>query len=254
VALVFQIALGLLSGVFFFALLQKAYFAGVTRKAKDWFGRLDVVVALALSGLFAWQALHLFGRTSLPFQEETIGASLLAQVLFAGAILGYLLFRKVPLREFFGVNARPVWKSVALGGGLMLAAFPFISMLAFSLSSGPAEEQEAVKFFRETSSVQARCLLAIMAVLVAPIAEELVFRGLLYQVFAGYFGKISAMFFTSVLFAAIHGNIPALLPLTLLAFALTAGLEWSGSLLVSIAMHATFNATSLALTLYEGAQ
>ncbi|MEO7933119.1 MAG: CPBP family intramembrane glutamic endopeptidase [Chthoniobacterales bacterium] len=253
-ALALEIALALVSGVFLFALLQRAFFPAKPAGHPSLFGQMDIAVALTLSVLFGWLAIGLFSAPEKPFTESDILGSLIMQALFGSAVLGYLAIRKIPLRDYFGLDHRSAWKSILLGFVLMLGILPCIGILANVLNTEPASEQAAVKFFRGSTSLQARVMLAFMAVVVAPVVEEMVFRGLLYRIFQGYFGKISAMFFTSVLFAAIHGNIPTLLPLTLLAFGLTAGLELTGSLLVNIAMHATFNGISLLFLLNEGAR
>ncbi len=245
-----EIALGLCSGVFFFALLQRAFFAARPAEHPSLFGQIDIAVALTLSALFGWMAIGLFSAPEKPFNEKDILGSLFTQALFGGAVLVYLALRKIPFRDYLGLGQRPVWKSLLFGFILMLGIFPFVGILANVLNSEPSGEQAAVKFFRGSTSLQARLMLAFMAVIVAPVIEEMVFRGLLYRIFKVYFGKISAMFFTSVLFAAIHGNVPTLLPLTLLAFGLTAGLELTGSLVVNIAMHATFNGISLLFLLH----
>ena len=245
-----QILLGLVSGVFYFAVLQWAFFPVRERQTVELFQPFDVVFGLTLSGLFAWLAFGLFTTEEKPFTVDAIWASLAMQGVIGAAVLGYVAMRRVSIQLFIGVTCKSWWRYILVGITLLLVISPFIMVLA-NLHSDPGGEQEAVKFFRESSSLQSRLLLAFMAVIVAPVVEEMVFRGLLYRIFRGYFGKLSAMFFTSVLFAAIHGNLPMFLPLTLLACALAAGVEATGSLMVSIAMHATFNALSISLMLLE---
>ncbi len=247
-----QIALGLFSGIIFFALLRRAFSRPGVFPESEWFDVRDIVLAFALSSLFGYLAWGLFASTPKPYTEKDISGSIVTQLFFGAAMLGYVAFRQIPLSEFFGVRPQPWWKSLGIGSLLMLGILPFIGILADRMSQGSSDEQEAVKFFQTTTSLQARLMLAFMAVVVAPVVEEVVFRGLLYRILRGYFGKLSAMFFISVLFASIHGNLPTFLPLTLLSFALVAGLEVTGSLLVSIAMHATFNAVSLLFILLTG--
>ena len=49
----------------------------------------------------------------------------------------------------------------------------------------------------------------------------------------------------SVLFAAVHAHIPSAAPLFVLGGCLTLAYEWSGSILVSMTMHALFNSLTL---------
>ena len=86
-----------------------------------------------------------------------------------------------------------------------------------------------------------------MAVVVAPVAEEVVFRGYLYGVLRRYGGRIPAILVSSLLFAAIHVHLPSLLGLGVLAVILCLLYERTGSLWSTIAMHAAFNASTLVM-------
>jgi len=87
---------------------------------------------------------------------------------------------------------------------------------------------------------------AIVAVLAAPLVEELLFRGLIQTLIRSYIGRPwLSIAMTSVLFAMVHDQFthwPAL-------FALSMGIgyvyEKSGSLWQSIFMHAMFNGMSV---------
>jgi hypothetical protein len=58
---------------------------------------------------------------------------------------------------------------------------------------------------------------------------------------------VPALVLTGIVFAVIHANIPSLLPLFLFACCLTLAYETSGSLWVSMTMHAAFNAVNLVI-------
>ena len=49
----------------------------------------------------------------------------------------------------------------------------------------------------------------------------------------------------SLLFAAVHAHLPSFAPLFVLGSCFTIAYEWSGTILVSMTMHALFNAASL---------
>jgi membrane protease YdiL (CAAX protease family) len=87
--------------------------------------------------------------------------------------------------------------------------------------------------------------MVIAAVCIAPVAEEILFRGYIYPVFKRTIGTVPAALGSALLFAAIHGNALGFPGLTLLALALTLAYEFTGSLAVPVFMHAWFNGLSL---------
>jgi uncharacterized protein len=97
----------------------------------------------------------------------------------------------------------------------------------------------------------------LSAVVVAPLAEELFFRGMLYQALRRHAGTWAAILVSAVLFAAAHvlaeptwqgGALVFALILPLGAF-LAWLFERHGTLAVPIAAHAAFNAITLVLLL-----
>ena len=113
------------------------------------------------------------------------------------------------------------------------------------------EEQQAVRALRVAASWQNRVALAAAAILLAPIAEEMLFRGILYPAIkqAGY--PRLALWGTSLLFAAVHANVLIFLPLLVLALALTALYERTNNLLAPITAHALFNALNFGRLLVQ---
>jgi membrane protease YdiL (CAAX protease family) len=92
-------------------------------------------------------------------------------------------------------------------------------------------------------------LVIIAVVIVAPVAEEAFFRGVVFNAWRREAGRRWAFFGSAALFAAIHLSLLSLLPI----FVLGLGLAWvydrTKSLLAPMAMHATVNGISVALAL-----
>ena len=109
------------------------------------------------------------------------------------------------------------------------------------------EVQQAVKVIQQAVFWPSRLALGLMAIVLAPVAEELLFRGILYPwIKQAGFPRL-ALWGTAILFAAIHINLVLFVPLLVLALALTALYEWSDNLLAPIVAHSVFNALNLAL-------
>lgn len=77
----------------------------------------------------------------------------------------------------------------------------------------------------------------VVGAIIAPVVEELVFRGLLYQWLRTHAGVVVAVLLSAAIFSVVH-VIPVLLPsLFVVGLILTLAFEWSQSLWVTIALH-----------------
>lgn len=88
----------------------------------------------------------------------------------------------------------------------------------------------------------------ILAVGVAPIVEEIMFRGLLFGYLRSHLGRWSSIFLSALIFAAIHpqGAI-GLVPLTAIGCMLAFLREWRGTLVAPMVAHACVNGGTLLL-------
>jgi len=92
-------------------------------------------------------------------------------------------------------------------------------------------------------------VVVIAIVFLAPIAEEVFFRGVVFNAWLREGGRRWAYIGSAALFAAIHLSLLSLLPIFLLGLALAWVYERKGNLLAPIAMHATVNGISVAMAL-----
>ena len=91
---------------------------------------------------------------------------------------------------------------------------------------------------------------AVLAIVIlAPIAEELFFRGVVFNAFLRERGPRFAYLGSAAMFAVIHLSIVALLPIFLLGLALARVYDRTGNLLAPIVMHAVVNGISVAIAL-----
>lgn len=92
-------------------------------------------------------------------------------------------------------------------------------------------------------------LIVLAVVVIAPVAEEIFFRGVVYNAWRREHGRTRALFGSSVLFAVIHPSLVALVPIFLVGLGLAWLYERTRSLLACIVMHATFNGIAVILAL-----
>ena len=96
------------------------------------------------------------------------------------------------------------------------------------------------------SSMAARIATALVAVLTAPLAEELIYRGVLYSSLERATNRAISIVIVSLLFAGVHvlqymQNIGVILVITLLSFTLTLSRAYTGSLIPPFIIHLVFN-------------
>ncbi len=117
-------------------------------------------------------------------------------------------------------------------------------------------EQPADQFLLDelTRGGASTVLAFVAAVVLAPIAEELLFRGLLFRALLQRRSVHVAALVSSLVFAVVHIDVAvsqpiALVGLTLVGVALAYAYERTGSLLVPIVGHAAFNGITLVVAL-----
>jgi uncharacterized protein len=138
----------------------------------------------------------------------------------------------------------------------MLVVDATIIVWGFALSSLglPMENQEFVDIAQNTSSGWLKGSLMAIAVVLAPIAEEVVFRGGLFRYFRTRIPRWVAIALTSFLFGALHVSwdstlvgLPSFAPMVVLAVVFCLAYERTGSIATVIVAHALFNSYTFVL-------
>jgi uncharacterized protein len=167
--------------------------------------------------------------------------------------LAYLRARRRLSWRLLG-PVRPSWLLVAIGLGVgVVGTFGAYTINAVLVQLAGAEAPVEQELLNEVLAGGRATVLAILvAVVMAPLVEEVLFRGLLFQAIRRRLGLWPAALLSSAVFTAIHVEIVFSQPLALVGlFALGVLLAWSfhrsGSLLVPILAHAVFNGVSLTL-------
>lgn len=145
--------------------------------------------------------------------------------------------------------AKPRWWLVLLwmvpGLAVAMTVVRAADYLNLVVLQRPPDTQSVVQLVIDQSSPPLLALIALGAVVLAPFAEEVVFRGFLFRNLRDSLGKGLAMVVSGFAFAIIHFEPTLILPLTALGIGLALLYEWSGSLWVPIAVHALWNLFAL---------
>jgi membrane protease YdiL (CAAX protease family) len=108
-------------------------------------------------------------------------------------------------------------------------------------------EQQTVRVLRVTVGLAQRIAFALGAILLAPLVEEILFRGLLYPFLKQHGPPWVATWITALAFAAIHTNLVTFLPLAFVGLVLVWVYELTDNLLAPIVGHALFNAVNFVM-------
>lgn len=217
----------------------------------DWWDAVGIyVVWLVLSGAAAFTVATAFAEGSEGYLAATILMTLalliittLAWVKLRGTSLGVsdALRRLVGVKEVtgrdllrgigYGVGAFAVVQ-IGLGGAITWV----VDLMGRELPPVQEEVQRAVQ-----GSGSGPLLIAFAVAVLAPVGEELLFRGVLYQALAKHVTGLSALSVSAFAFAVTH-----LEPLVMvLTFPLGMALAWMlrryGTLVVPVVAHAVFN-------------
>jgi len=178
----------------------------------------------------------------------------------AGAQLGMLagaaLFRlRVEHRSFV---RQPFSPEVLRDGFLtFLVSLPVIVVTGslweqlLKLTGLPVHKQDLVSLFANAGSPWLLAGMISLAVLVAPVAEELVFRAGLFRLLRGRVPRGVALLLPATVFAALHVSWPTLqglvsfAPLLALAVVLSLAYERTGRIGTVIFAHACFNLNTI---------
>lgn len=162
-----------------------------------------------------------------------------------------------------GARARPRWP--ALSGYVLSAALIalFVTTVQFEAlmtvvrwldprtAAALPEHQVLEAFLHDPAPPWGKVHLLVQAALVAPLVEELFFRGLLLEVLWRLSGSIwVAIAASAALFGLVHMSVPqTILPLASMGVILGTLRCRTGSLTACVAAHALFNVRTLALVL-----
>lgn len=214
-------------------------------------GRLDAIAAICLAVWFLWVVAASSGGP----QVVTPIAILTSGIVYSGLvglIVIFLTVRRIPLGGVFGIRWEGWRAQISLVGIAFLAVLPLVGLSQWSGSlifGEHAEAQPLLDYWLQETGFGNRALVVVMAVVVAPLAEEFLFRGYLYGTASRYVGSRWAILASSLLFAAIHAHLPAFLGLFVLSLALNLVYARTQSIWAPVLMHSAFNTVTLVASL-----
>ena len=181
-------------------------------------------------------------------------SSSVAAVVQYGIMLAILLLiaRGLPLRDAFGLHRPASWLR-ALGYALLALVAIYVAGYLYVLLSGtdPTDEQGLVPNEWDPDRAGAFVAFFVAVSVVAPIVEELTYRGLGFSLLRPY-GAWVAILVTGILFGAAHGLVEALPVLTVFGIAVGWLRARTASVYPSMILHGFFNGLALIVSVAGG--
>jgi membrane protease YdiL (CAAX protease family) len=217
--------------------------------------RLGAFLVCLYGGIFlaAWAQ-----KTAKPL-GPSVSQMIIAALSLQGAALilipHFLREQRLGWQEAFGFRNNPR-KAIMLG--VILACLFLPVGMGLQWLSGQVmvhlprlqlkpQEQEAVQTLQMAVTWFNRLALAAVTIVLAPAAEEMLFRGILYPAIKQAGFPRVALWGTALLFALVHLNVVTFIPLLVFAVALTLLYERTDNLLAPITAHALFNAMNFVI-------
>jgi membrane protease YdiL (CAAX protease family) len=141
------------------------------------------------------------------------------------------------------------WETMAIGCGLLIVAYAIIlvhNALLFFLKVD-TQGNQIVELF---SKLKSPFWFFLVGAVVAPLVEEIFFRGFLFQGFRQKYGWVNGMLLSSAIFAAAHLDLVALIPTFILGNLLAYLYHRSNSVWPGILVHFLVNAFALSVAYF----
>jgi membrane protease YdiL (CAAX protease family) len=161
-------------------------------------------------------------------------------------LLGLMLLVAVglPKREIFALRRPRSWgRAAKVGAGVVVAILVVSAALDPVLH--PGKEQDLAPHGWEPRHAAAFGANFVVVALVAPIVEELTFRGLGFTLLDARFGRWPAIVLVGVVFGLAHGLVDALPPLIVFGACLAYLRSRTASVYPGMILHASYNSLVL---------
>ncbi len=214
--------------------------------------------------LFIWVIFcgGLLGQSllSLTVSKEELGSTdmlVAAGAAFHGGMLfGILIFNhffdRLPFRN---PQTYSPFRKVIFGVITFLIVLPTLTAVGLvwqqMLESLGVEilQQDLVGMFANEESPKLLIMMTLLAITVAPVTEELIFRGGIFRYMRTRTPRWVALLVPALLFGALHANLASFVPLVALGIILALAYERTGSIAVPMVAHGLFNLHTIALIL-----
>jgi len=172
-----------------------------------------------------------------------------------GELAGMVFFFRGYSRHAPAPEPAPSANVFLAGAATFLMSLPivffvgYVSRLILDACGLPAEEQDLIGMFAHAKSHVFLGAMIVVASLIAPIAEELIFRAGLFRFARTRLPRWAALVAPACLFAALHQNLASFAQLVALGVIFSLAYERTGRIGTSMVAHALFNLNTIVIIL-----
>jgi hypothetical protein len=180
------------------------------------------------------------------FALTVLGLSTLG--MFAWSYLIIVMRRRMTWRQF---GFRPIRRRTILAAfGVGLLAMPVMALTGAAvqhLLGRPLESPQLKLLAPDGFSWTIVVGMILIGGILAPLAEEVIFRGLLYGWLRRFMGLLPATFLSAAIFGLVHGMLPVIAAAFVVGLVLAYIYERTGSLWAPTIVHATQNCVAMTI-------
>jgi uncharacterized protein len=173
-------------------------------------------------------------------------------ILMLGVVWYFALFRRKSGLRDLGLRYYSIFKTIWYSFISLIAIFLVSFLYVFFMNStfGIEAPSSKIEVLVRNGSLSSNILLIVVTV-IAPLSEEVFFRGFLYSAFKKSWGVNVALFLSSFLFAAVHLEIYSFIPIMIIGWLLAYLFEKTKSLMPAIFLHGAYNLVLILILLGE---
>ncbi len=222
-----------------------------------WMGSIGLLVFFQVLAILVWFAIRY--KETGQFPKEIVMDWLITILSIGSSFPAHLLTLLLCWTVVTGFGRRPFGQTLGLSWHTQFKWVHAVALAFLMMGFGfliekilPHQETELEKLLKMGTSV--RVLVAALAVLTAPIVEEVVYRGVLYSGIERAWGKRAGVVLVTFLFAGVHylqyrSSYAALTVIVSLSLVLTLLRATTGKLLPCVATHLVYNGLNAVILL-----
>ena len=172
-----------------------------------------------------------------------------------GMLAGIAFFRLILQRRVLTPDASVTLHPAFSGVATFLISLPALLVVSalwqqlLEVCGIPAEKQDLIAMFAQAKSPGLLSFMIFLAIVIAPITEELLFRGGVFRYVRTRLPRWAALLIPACLFGALHGNLASFAPLVALGVIFSLAYERTGRIATTMIAHGLFNLNTIVLIL-----